>query len=267
MIIKIPVQLVKYAVCQSTLKKVYRTNSVVQTMGFFVMLKQISTTGKITDYNNQINVISEITSYSRSNVYAYIKKCADLGIITISNSNIYLSSWKNVIVKFLPNDSYDSHKIELDTSQIEHKIKPKLLFYAAEIKYNKEVQQRIINNKWLQLNLSHSNNVTGADLASTLHQLQVNEFIGDKTDTLTADYINADVERTIRKLRQTYNFKSNWGVAYLKKVLQINGLCDIVERVNYSLSRNRISKNYYSGFNATIGATFWKLPDKIQVKI
>jgi hypothetical protein len=89
---------------------------------------------------------------------------------------------------------------------------------------------------------------------------------GSEMDYNIIHSLNADVQRSVPKLRRDFNLKSNKSVAYLKKQLVERGFAEVTRRIMKSAQRMRKKRTeYHTGWDKIAKKSMWQLPDSITL--
>ena len=80
----------KYA----TKGKGYLVTTHIQFIGFYCMLKSMTTSGILYDIGQQMDELKQYTNLAQSTIYQYINKCESLELLTHRNHNVKLVSWQ-----------------------------------------------------------------------------------------------------------------------------------------------------------------------------
>ena len=143
--VKIPADWIKVALKSRVLVKKYETNRAIKLLGYFTLLKTITTTGTIHNcYNKkQKYFIADLLKLSRNGVINAINDLTKLGLASVNNGNLILISWEkasNLISADTGNYVY--FKYDLNS-----KAKINEYILALDIKINKENQLKAVKSK------------------------------------------------------------------------------------------------------------------------
>lgn len=254
------------------LRTAYKTNRVIKYYGFYCALKSITTSGLIQDYPSQLEYICEVTKRSKSSFYTYIKECIELGLIQKNGADLRLSSWNMVMERFGIRDKVFT-EFEYDTEKKEQT--PEYYLVSAEIGENqhyqaKNVAKEILHNPQIKDLLNEKK--IGTQTVARLQRLQVQTFVngtgGSERIYNIIHSLNADVQRSVPKLRRAFNFKSNMSVGYMKAQLKKRGFAEVSGRLLKSSQRMRKNRNqYHTGWDDVTKESTWQLPDAIILTV
>lgn len=279
---KIPQGISKILVAERELRNTKQTNSLVKVYGFYFALKSVTTAGKIQNYRQQLQTLCAYTKRKSSSFYEYLRKAEKLNLLTRKDGDIHLTSWEKVFKNFgLVQKSFINIEYDI-TNKL---ITPEYLIVCSAIKENKDSQafalcKKIENNPLLKYELG----ITGAVTTSTIQRLQHEQKItfmhqnnasGSDTNYDALHSLNVDFERSLRKLRQDFGFKSNLSATYLKRQLVIRGLASVSHRITTSSLKNRKWKlneagkktEQLTGYDNQKHQTVWRQPDLISLNL
>jgi hypothetical protein len=217
-----------------------------------------------------MEVICDAVKKSRSTFYTYINECIKLELIEKQNLNLRLTSWDAVMERFGLREKHFT-EFTYDTDKKEQT--PEYFLMTAEIKENQHYQtnnvlKQIRQNPQIKNILSEKE--TSVATVNKLQWLQMKTFVdgcgGSEAIYSTLHDFNADIHRSVPKLRKAFNFKSNRSVGYLKGQLEERGFANIRERLLKSSCRMRKSKAlYFTGWDKQTQESTWQLPDEIAL--
>jgi hypothetical protein len=278
---KIPQGLAKQIVCERELRTKYQTNRLVRVYGFYLALKSVTTANKIQGYNQQIAELCQYTKTSRATFYNYLNKAERANLLIRKNGDLYLTSWDKLFNEHgLTQKSFISYEYDLS-----NKLQtPEYLIAAAEIQENQNAQiyaicKKIDNNPLLKFRLSISEDAN----LQTIHRLQneqKNSFVfgipsGSEIDYNLLHTLNVDFQRSWRKLRIDFGYKSKLSVTYLKRQLQIRGIAQVGHRILTSAVKSRKWKldpfgkktEQLTNYDIQKHQTIWRQPDLILLNL
>ncbi len=268
--LKIPQGLSRSIVADRQLRKAYQTNRAIKYYGFYCALKSLTTSGLIQNYVEQLEEICNAVKKSRSSFYNYVNECIKLELIEKENANLKLTSWDKIIERFGIRERNFTAFI-YDTDKKEQT--PEYFLMSAEIKENQQYQannvlKQIRQNPQIRNILNEKE--TSVATVNKLQWLQMKTFVdgcgGSEVIYSTLHSLNADIHRSVPKLRKAFNFKSNRSVGYLKCQLEERGFADIKGRLLKSSCRMRKSKAiYFTGWDKQAKVSTWQLPDAITI--
>lgn len=278
---KIPQGLAKQIVCERELRTKYQTNRLVRVYGFYLALKTVTTANKIQGYNQQISELCNYTKTSRASFYNYLNKAEALKLLTRKNGDLFLASWEQIFAEHgLSQKSFITFNYDL-----QNKLQtPEYLIAAAEIQENQNAQiyaicKKIDNNPLLKFRM----NIHEDANLQTIHRLQQEQKIsflhgipsGSEIGYDLLHSLNVDFQRSWRKLRVDFGYKSKLSVTYLKRQLQIRGIAQVSHRILTSKLKNRKWKLNEAGkkseqltkYDGQNHETIWRQPDLIFLNL
>lgn len=270
--VKIPKDWIKIALKARTLVNKYETNKAIKLLGYFTLLKTVTSTGVIHNcYNRkQKYLIADLLKLSRNGVINAINDLVKLHLASVNNGNLVLISWDKAST-VLGADSGDYVYFKYD---VKNKAKINEYILALDIKLNKESQLKAVESK-LKANPDYKEAIDAAimeeeidyNYLSKLLQEQINNY---SSGTLKTELfkVRADLNRAVMTLKRDWSFKGVQSIAYWKRKLDEVGLITVV-KVNsiISTTNNRIYQvgNYSGGYNKLLNKPTWYLPDQITV--
>jgi recombinational DNA repair protein RecR len=267
-----------YAIKQRTLINVYETNRFLKSVGYFAILKQLSTTGKIHNNIIQRKNLEKLFKVSRNQVQNIVNYLQELQMIKCNASgSIILKGWNEICTIF--NVNQDDNKIIIDYC-INDKKRIDLLIYAAEIKLNQDKQKnalacKLSNNPGIyQIIKDHLKNdyqinaddLNFNELQQVILKLQKDAFVIGTQHSKSINMFRCSIDRKLTTLKQTYNTKSVRTITYLKRLLQKFGIAKIIKMVHHSCNGERaykFCKHYANNFNKETRQPIWYQPDQI----
>jgi hypothetical protein len=118
-----------------------------QYIGFYCMLKSLSKSGIIRNFNQQITHLQSITNLAPSTIYKYINECIKLDLLSNEKGNIKLAKWSAVCALFdLPCQRFV--QVTYQTNNTLHK--PKYILHMAEQAANMQAQSYMALKKFFQ---------------------------------------------------------------------------------------------------------------------
>ncbi|MCU0442912.1 MAG: hypothetical protein MUE96_10985 [Bacteroidia bacterium] len=254
------------------LRNTYQTNRSIKYYGFYCALKSLTSSGLIKDYAEQIELLCEVAKKSRSSFYTYLNECIKLNLIQKNNDHLRLTCWDNLIERFNLKDKVFT-EYTYDTEQKGQT--PEYYLASAEIQENQQYQasnvlKQIRQNPHIKSILNEKE--TNVNTVEKLQWLQMKTFVngcgGSEAIYSVLHSLNADIHRSVPKLRKAFNLKSNRSVGYLKGQLEERGFAVIKGRLLKSPERMRKSRVFYhTGWDKTTLESTWQLPDSITIII
>ena len=270
--VKIPKEWIKVALKGRTLVKKYETNKAIKLLGYFTLLKTITSTGVLHNCyeKKQKYLLADLLKLSRNGVINAINDLSKLGLASVNNGNLVLISWEKAsdIISADPGD-YVYFKYDLN-----NKAKINEYILALDIKLNKESQLKAVESK-LKANPDYKEAIDAAimeeeidyNYLSKLLQEQINNYSSGTIKTELFK-VRADLNRAVMTLKKDWSFRGVQSIAYWKRKLNEVGLIT-VQKINsiISTANNRIYQlgNYAAGYNKLLNNPTWYLPDQITV--
>jgi hypothetical protein len=270
--VKIPKDWIKEALKSRTLVNKYETNKAIKLLGYFTLLKTVTTTGVIHNCydKTQKYYLADLLKLSRNGVINAINDLVKLDLASVHNGNLVLISWDkaSTIISADPGN-YVYFKYDLNS-----KAKINEYILALDIKLNKENQLKAVESK-LKANPDYKEAIDAAimeeeidyNYLSKLLQEQINNYSSGTIKTELFK-VRADLNRAVMTLKKDWSFKGVQSIAYWKRKLDEVGLITVV-KVNsiISTANNRIYQlgNYAGGYNKLLNKPTWYLPDQITV--
>jgi hypothetical protein len=273
------------------LRNKYMTNRDIKTYAAFFLLKTLSTTGVIQEYENQMGVILPLIQCNKQTAAARVKEMAALGlckltIVEVSNNcyltTIHLVSYKEAAAKLgikyngLINIIYDQEKKGNQIFQY--------LIRTVEIADNAATQLEAIHyklnkNPLLKSNLMHLLMQQGAD-EKKLHTSRLyfqkrflllqQQAFKDGTELEAVIYaLRADTNRSAGTIKSHHCYKSAASVTYLKKRMQDLKLITVTRMITESDCRQRLYRDGGDAYKWAKGRkiTLLRQCDQIEVKV
>lgn len=269
-----------------TVGKALNTNRMEKWFGFYFSLKALTTSGKITNFLSQIELIKAVTrKESTTTIYSYIHQCERLGLIRKDGTDLHLSSWEKCFDKL--NLAYHDKVqfIEFKYEDISHiKASPEYHIEAAEIAESSHFSLRAIAKKINQnvqlkqlLGIRPENNATLED-ARRLFDLQLESFATGKIGSLVAseeDYqllhsVQACPYRNsaslVKARAQGWLKSTKQHIARLKRKLSELGLAIVQDLSCNSEARKRANSEYFfRGWDKENCQPRWNIPTEVSV--
>jgi hypothetical protein len=277
--IAIPINFIKYFCAKRTNKGKYETNLHVKQIGYFAILKAITTTGKLHNNIDQRKKLMAAFNCSRNqvnNILTWME--AENWIKRNGSGSILLNSWQHVADLY---EIKDSSKITFIYTPGENK-RIDLLIYSKEIQLNQSKQLSTLNfklqnnpavleaiieeiSKNFKVNVS---TLTAEQLQKYLLKLQIKNFQYGTTQNKIIQMFRSSIDRKLGTLKQAYKCKSVLTVCYLKKQLKkfkiavithLQFLSDVGARAY------KINKNYAHNYIKETKQPVWYMPDAIKI--
>lgn len=214
----------------------YVTNRELKAFDLYVCLKAITTAGHIKNYPAQLEKLTEFSKCSKATFYTRLWMLVEMQLITVKGLAIQLCSWEKVAELYELN-TLEFHKVNYDTQNKQQNIE--YILKAIEIGENqerqtKEAQRKINKTPELEsvFNIQCMKQNKQADFTlNNLHAVQCETYATGAADYDILHSINADVNRSAKRIKLVYGFHSIRNVAYMKRQLEKRGLATITKRV------------------------------------
>lgn len=270
--LRIPVGLSRVLVKDRVVRNKYQTNRTVKFYGFFCVLKSLTTSGILKNYPAQIDYLCKMVKKGRSSFYSYMKACIELGLIEKAGDNLKLANWDMLFERFNLQEKRFSEFTYDEDNPIQT---PEYYLVSSEIKENQYYQARNVLSQICQNpQLKAVLNAKAVDFSviEKLQRIQIKSFVngcgGSEATYGTIHSLNADLQRSVPRLRRAFGLKSNRSVGYLKSQLKLRGFAMVSERVLSSKERMRKDRQcYYTGWDKEAKESTWHLPDEICIVI
>jgi hypothetical protein len=277
--LSLPVNFIQYFCGKRTQKGKYETNSHIKLIGYFAILKAITTTGKLHNNLDQRKKLVTIFNCSRNQVTNILNSMEKAGLIKRNGAgSILLNSWQHVADLF---EIKDSNKISFIYNPEENK-RIDLLIYSLEIKINQLKQLNTLNLK-LQNNPTvlecvineikanfkvNVSKLTIDQIQKYLLKLQILNFKTGTTQSKELQMFRASIDRKVTTLKTAYKCKSVLTIAYLKKQLKKFKIAKISHSKfisNVGARAYKIHRSYAHNFIKKTKQPIWYMPDTIQI--
>jgi hypothetical protein len=277
--IAIPINFIKYFCAKRTNKGKYETNTHVKQIGYFAILKAITTTGKIHNNLDQRKKLVQIFNCSRNQVKNILTRMeAENWIKRNGSGSILLQSWQHVADLY---DIKDSNKITFTYIPDDNK-RIDLLMYAEEIKLNQSKQISTLNFKLtnnpsvlemikeeISINFKiDASKLTMDQVRKYLLKLQIKNFQSGTTQNKVLQMFRASIDRRLTTLKQAYKCKSVLTVCYIKKLLKKFKIAKITHLQFISdvgARAYKINKNYAHNYIKETKQPVWYMADAIKI--
>ncbi len=291
---------------ERTKKNVYKTSDCHAGYAFFAVLKMYCKAGVIKNYNKQIAEMAEACSASPRSIYNYLKQTEKLNLLSIANGNIYLKSWRKVLDTWgISPSEILFHKLKIEVTNI----KPKYLIELCEIiDASENMAKGFIVKKAKHSDMSTAYKKCAIHFGipveySTENHLKLQELCfrhGFEAESYNLLFsLNPDFQRSMRKLKEVYNYQAQNAPSYHRKQLEKLGLIKVTKRLPISCDTKRIlgrkansthltsitclglslklksndnayrygyvPKGYSKRFNLSTGVANWFMPFKIEI--
>jgi hypothetical protein len=274
-VISIPINWVNKICSQRDLVNKYQTNTLIKSIGTYLYLKNISTSGTLYDFNKQKKQFYTDLNLSKNSFDTSIQNCINIGLLTLKNNTLELSSYSNVSkllgvfggkkIKFVYNNE-NGIKI--------HDTLNTLNFKLCQSKQQKAILNRINANSYLKGELiSYLNNntdLTEEQILNELFKLQINFFKqGTKNSSLFA--FRLDYNNTLMYLKKLFNTKSSLSITYLKRKLQKLNLL-FIEKIggitsNGKFRAREISTKLSCNYRKDLNKPIWYINDRLHLNL
>ena len=277
--IAIPINFIKFFCAKRTLKGKYETNLHVKQIGYFAILKAMTTTGKLHNNLDQRKKLVQIFNCSRNQVNNILTRMeADNWIKRNKSGSILLNSWQHVADL---NEIKDSNKITFTYTPGDNK-RIDLLIYAEEIKLNQSKQISTLNFKLtnnpsvlemikeeISINFKiDASKLTMDQVRKYLLKLQIKNFQSGTTQNKVLQMFRASIDRRLTTLKQAYKCKSVLTVCYIKKLLKKFKIAKITHLQFISdvgARAYKINKNYAHNYIKETKQPVWYMADAIKI--
>lgn len=247
--IQVPYELARYAVSRRRKVNVYETNQLIRAFDTWLILKHITTSGIIQNWNNQKTDLFKICKCSEAIFRHRIRLLKSMQLITADRNNIKPCSWDS-LDRILQIDSTKKLAIQYYSND-----NAKLFQWiaAAEIKDNQERQGFMINKK-LKENPDYYLSVIGAMLQAGADATRLKEpgyiltwmqimyrdgFIKGSEIYHLLTEIRPDTNRGVKGIAAAWECKHPQTISYWKKILKKSGIIDIDKLMIQSETRQR----------------------------
>jgi hypothetical protein len=142
------------------------------------------------------------------------------------------------------------------------------VLYGVEINENKLSQRmkalkRILLNPRLVNALRDELKCSNVQLIEKLKRAQLSSFVhGSTGDELHA--VNADDNRALHTIRRAWGMKDRRSAAYVKRKLNISGICH-VQRRRYKSDRGTWTTKFFTSYHAPTQMRTTYLPDELTL--
>lgn len=273
--LKIPKNWISVICSQRVLVNKYETNNLIKYIGIYVYLKNITNSGCIYNFNTQKRNFYTELNLSKNSFDTSINNCIKLGLCTLVDNKLVLSSYHNVS-KILGIKKGNLINFTFDN---QNKTKINDVINALNIKLNQSKQQKaIINrinaNSFLKAELNQflsSDNLTIEQMLNELFKMQLNFFKkGTKNSSLFA--FRFDYNSTLISLKKLFNTKSTLTITYIKRKLEklnlifIEKLGGVIAGDNQFRARH-INTNLRCSYNREINKPVWYINDRLHCNL
>lgn len=233
--IKVHRELILQVLKNRELNNKYQTNKEIKFLALYYLLKNISQTSIIKNYNSNLNHILEYTNLSQGTFYNHLNKLIQLGLVTKNAHNLVVSDYNTlfelydvepeqtpIYINYTPNKNKFIHLLEFST--IADNIYRQNLVIEKKLEkspYTLEILERYAKQ---------------ATTIRTLAVAQKHAFINGSTELKQLFFINPNVVITWKRLFREFNFKSYKSVSYLKRKLKKNKLV-MIEKNGFFTSK------------------------------
>lgn len=261
----------------------YETHSIFKAFEIFVILKELTTSGKIQNlygsHDEFMKCLAEECNVSRNTMYSRIKLLVKFKLITVEkNKDILLTSWDE-IAKQYNIKSNQFHTIELNNES------PKIEYILRTMTFSEHKERQAFQfTKFINTNNQVKEYIikelgelpkTIQDMAEFVIQKQVLSFKNwsDGFDFWHSLY--ADFNASVNKIMYYFQFKDFRQVAYWKKQLTKKGLIIVRERKHESQKCTRLATNVFTKqkvkqtmfWNGETKTKVWQQPDLITITL
>lgn len=247
--IAIPYELARYASSTRRKVNVYETNQLIRAIDTWLILKHITTSGLIQNWNNQKKDLFKICKCSESIFRNRIKILKELQLLTFDRHDIRICSWEKM-EKLLSISTKERLIIQYNTND---KQTISQWIFAAEINDNQKRQAFVIDKK-LNKNPDYYLSVIAAMLQSGADATRIKEpgyiitwmqimyregFIKGSEIYHLLTEIRPDTNRGVKGISASWQCKHPQTVSYWKKKMKQSGIIDISKLMLKSEVRQR----------------------------
>lgn len=247
--ISIPVELARLAVSQRTLVNKYQVNQFIRCMDTWLVLKSLTRSGMIQDWNKQKNYLIKVCKCSETILRSRLSWLHKKNFLRYDRKDITIASYDS-LAKILEIDLSAKKIISYD---IDSKQRLQEWLIATEIEDNQQRQnfmilKRVNKNPLIKMQLIAAMIKDGADrtrlndnlyFLSRMRSLYLADFVvaSDIHDILID--IRPDNNRGVKGIGKAWNTKHAMTVSYWKKILQAVGIIDVSKLQILSCDRVR----------------------------
>lgn len=108
MVVRVPVGLAGWMCLKREQRFRYSTNRAFKAYGLWLLLKTVTTSGRIQDYQDQLDTLQHLTRLSRATFYRHLNWCVELGLVRKGKRDLNLCAYEKVIAGMdLPGGVHD----------------------------------------------------------------------------------------------------------------------------------------------------------------
>lgn len=299
--IKIPVGFASKVVTDRDLhgeRQKYRTNRTIKLADTWLVLKSLTTSGKIQNYKDQLESLAEICKVSEWTLRNRLKQLKEMQLVKFTyydtgcryEKDLLIANWNRFLDEFLIDTRFvEYHIVAYDSTE-----QKKTLEYAIraiefeENRYNQMLAIRSqlqknpqLFNQLCVLMMKHVPGCKPEDFSDIrkfidrLFWLQKHSFKHwPKADNEGSKYvyelinqINACLDRSAKGIRRSHGYKSCLSTTYLKRQLTKRGFAELRRNsAHISTERQRKPKECLVNYESSSKATKWHLPDSLRIK-
>lgn len=270
----IPVELARYAVAQRNLVSKYQVNQFIKCIDTWLLLKQVTRSGKIQQWNRQKNDLLKLCKCSENIFRLRLKQLQKLNFLHYDKNNIQIASYETIENNLLI-DTAKKFEIVYDLTNTQ---RLQEWIIAAEIQDNQERQdymilKRVNKNPHINMQLTAAMLKDGANATrlndgryflSQMKALYLSDFVAASEIHDTLIDVRPDNNRGVKAIGKAWNTKHAMTVSYWKKILAAAGIIDISKLMIQSCDRTR-NKNCKVIWNKKDKQTVLVLADQITV--
>ena len=236
--ISIPVELARLATTQRTLANKYQVNNFIRCIDTWLVLKAITRSGIIQDWNKQKKELLQLCKVSETIFRSRLSWLHKKNFLCYDKKNIRIASFDS-LAKILEIDLSKKYSFPY---KIDNKQRVQEWIIATEIQDNQQRQdymilKRVNKNPEFKMQLTIAMINDGADRARLNKEPEY--FLSRMKSLYIADFIQAsdihellidvrpDNNRGVKGMQRSWNTKSAQTVSYWKKILQSVGIIDI----------------------------------------
>jgi len=247
--ISIPHDLARYAVSQRNLVTKYQVNQFIRAIDTWLVLKHITRSGLIQDWNKQKPALLQLCKCSETVFRSRLRYLSQQKFLSYDKKNIRVGSFASLEIP-LSIDTTKKFKIEYTTC---NKQRVQEWLIATEIQDNQQRQdymilKRVNKNPELNMQLTAAMVKDGADRARLK---DAGYFLARMKSLYLADFVQAsdihdllidvrpDNNRSVKGIARAWNAKHPQTISYWKKIMSAVGIIDISKLQVQSCERVR----------------------------
>lgn len=261
----------------------YETHSIFKAFETFVILKELTTSGKIQNLygsNDEfMKYLSKECGVSRNTMYSRITLLKKHNLISINKSkDILLTSWEDIAIQYnIKSNQFHIIEINNESPKIEYILRTMTFAEHKErqtFQFTKFINS---NNQIKEYIISELGHVPSSikELAEFIVNKQVLSFRNWSEGFDFWHSFYADFNASVNKIMNYFQFKDFRQVAYWKKQLSAKGLIIVRERKHESQKCTRLATNVFTKqkinqtmfWNRETKTKVWQQPDLITINL